>query len=147
MYCGKSLDEIKEDLAPLSKYWVILYGSCVGGWDTPRSDIDVAVITRIRDVEKNKEIYKSIIGKVKPIYDVRVFELLPLHIKIDIIDNYVVVFGDRLEISEYFYHYRKLWKDVEKRYRENQFKSYKEKLEAIKRRKRLTGETRKQQEF
>ncbi|MEM2985143.1 MAG: hypothetical protein QXL24_07970, partial [Candidatus Jordarchaeaceae archaeon] len=51
--------------------------------------------------------------------------------------NYVVVFGDPLEISEYFYYYRRLWKDVEQRYKDNQFTSYKEVLQGIKRRKML----------
>jgi len=137
MYCNKSLNEIKKDLESLSDFWVVLYGSCVKGTNTPRSDIDVAIITRIRDREKNIEIYRELIGKVKSIYDLRVFELLPLDLKIDIIRNYIVVYGDPLEISEYFYRFRKMWKDVEKRYLENQFKSYKEKLEAIKRRKKL----------
>lgn len=29
-------------------------------------------------------------------------------------DKYIVLFGDKLEISEYFYHFRKLWKDSKK---------------------------------
>jgi hypothetical protein len=54
--------------------------------------------------------------------------------------KYVMVFGDPMEISEYFYYYRKLWKDVEKRYRENQYTSYEEILQGIERRKRLKAE-------
>ncbi|MGQ9723169.1 MAG: hypothetical protein ACUVXA_17840, partial [Candidatus Jordarchaeum sp.] len=49
-----------------------------------------------------------------------------------------------LEISEYFYYYRRLWKDVEHRYRENQFTSYKEVLQGIERRKRLKAKLEKQ---
>jgi hypothetical protein len=55
--------------------------------------------------------------------------------------KYTVVFGDPLEISEYFYYYRKLWKDVEKRYLENQFTSYKEILQGIERRSLKTRQT------
>jgi predicted nucleotidyltransferase len=80
---------------------------------------------------------RSLLGKTPPIYDVRVFELFPLHIKAEVMSKYIVVFGDPLEISEYFYYYRKLWKDVEKRYRENQYTSYKEILQGIERRKKL----------
>ena len=137
MYCGKSLDEIRSDLSPLKQYWVVLYGSCVRGDSTPRSDIDVAVITQIKDRKENLKIFFEILGKVKPIYDIRVFELLPIHIKMEVIENYIVVFGDTLEISEYFYFYRKIWNDVKHRYRENQFKSIQEKLEGIRRLKRL----------
>ena len=137
MYCGKSINELRQELSPLREYWVVLYGSCVGGLNTLRSDIDVAIITRKRDFRENVKIFKSILGKVKTCYDVRVFELLPLNIKINIIEKHVVVFGDPLEISEYFYHYRKLWSDVERRYRENRFKTFREKLDAIDRRKKL----------
>ncbi|HDH44732.1 MAG TPA: nucleotidyltransferase domain-containing protein, partial [Thermococcus sp.] len=51
-----------------------------------------------------------------------------LYIKIEIIRDYKVICGDELEISEYFYHFRKLWKDMEKRIKENQFSGVKEKV-------------------
>ncbi|MGQ4892634.1 MAG: nucleotidyltransferase domain-containing protein [Candidatus Njordarchaeia archaeon] len=137
MFCNKSLDEIRKELSPLRKYWVVLYGSCVYGESTPRSDIDVAIITRIKSIRENLEIFKDVLGSVKPCYDVRIFELLPLNIKISVIEKYVVVFGDPLEISEYFYTYRKIWKDAKRRYMLNKFKSFKEKLEGIERRKKL----------
>ena len=38
---------------------------------------------------------------------IRIFELLPLQIKISVIENCRVVFGDKLDISEYFYNFRK----------------------------------------
>ncbi|MFX1519351.1 MAG: hypothetical protein ACFFCD_05475 [Promethearchaeota archaeon] len=75
--------------------------------------------------------WDQFIGKTPPIYDIRVFELLPLHIKPAIIEKCVVLFGDPLEISEYFYFYRKLWKDMKCRYEHNQYENYKEKLAAL----------------
>ena len=60
MFCGKSLEEIRSDLAALKGFWVVIYGSCVKGRDTPRSDIDIAVITGVREREKNIKIYKKL---------------------------------------------------------------------------------------
>ena len=137
MSCKKSLSEIRRDLEPLRDYWVVVYGSYARNQCTPRSDIDVAVITKIRDPNVNIKILWTLFSKIKPGYDVRIFELLPLPIKISVINNYIVIFGDPLDISEYFYFYRKLWKDVKPRYLANQFNSYKEILEGIRRRQKL----------
>ncbi|MFQ6072923.1 MAG: nucleotidyltransferase domain-containing protein [Methanosarcinales archaeon] len=133
----KPIKKIKEDLKPLDKYEVVIFGSYVKGECTKRSDIDLAVVTREFDKKKNLEIWKNFIGKVHPIYDLRIFELLPLKIKASVMNNYLVVFGERLEISEYFYKYRKLWGDCKRRIEENQFKNYKEKIWFIKRRNEL----------
>ncbi|RLI85778.1 MAG: DNA polymerase subunit beta [Archaeoglobales archaeon] len=111
----KSLEDIREDLRSLSKYEVVMFGSYVSGEFREGSDIDVAVITRKRDFNENIRILKSILGKVKPIYDIRIFELLPLKVKASVIDNYIVIFGDELEISEYFYYWRKFCEDFKHR--------------------------------
>jgi hypothetical protein len=74
------------------------------------------------------------LGRVKPIYDVRIFELLPLKVKASVIDNYIVVFVDELEISEYFYYWRKFCEDF--KYGFHYCENYKEKLEAVRRGKR-----------
>ncbi|MBS7251677.1 MAG: nucleotidyltransferase domain-containing protein [Candidatus Freyarchaeota archaeon] len=133
------MEEIRSDLKALSGLWVVVYGSWPRGEATPRSDIDVAVITRTEDKAANLKTMKNLLGKTPSGYDVRIFESFPLHIKAEVMSNYVVVFGDPLEISEYFYYYRRLWKDVEQRYKDNQFTSYKEVLQGIKRRKMLQG--------
>lgn len=68
-------------------------------------------------------------------YDILVFELFPLYMKIQVIENYKVLSGgDPLEISEYFYKYYKIWKDMEKKVKENQFSSIKEKIRLMKNR-------------
>ena len=61
-------------------------------------------------------------------FDVRVFELFPIDIQISIVQNYEVLFGDPLEISEYFYSFRKKWDDCKYRILSNQFSSYNERL-------------------
>lgn len=129
-----SLDEIREDLMELSRFEAVIYGSYVTGEYREGSDIDIAIITRAKEREKNFEIQKEL-WKAKPIYDVRVFELLPLKVKASVMENYIVLFGDELEISEYFYHWRKMWEDV--KHRISYHSSYIEKMEAIERRKRL----------
>ncbi len=128
-------DKIREDLKALSDYEVVVFGSYVEGGFGERSDIDVAVITRMRDQEELIKFQKELIGKFPPLYDVRVFELLPLRIKASVIENYRVLFGDPLEISEYFYFWRKMWNDVKRRveYHEN----FREKIRAIERGRRL----------
>lgn len=128
----KSLSKIKKDLRALNNYDVVMFGSYAKRESTIRSDIDVAIITKIKYRKKNKKIWYGILGKIQDGYDIKVFELLPLPIQIEIVNNYAVIFGNSSEISEYFYHYRKLWKDVEKRYMENQFASIKEKKEICK---------------
>jgi len=45
-----------------------------------------------------------------------VFEELPLYMKMEVIDNHEIVFAkDELELYEYFYYFRKLWKDQRRR--------------------------------
>ncbi|MDK2988166.1 MAG: uncharacterized protein PWQ47_1304, partial [Methanothermococcus sp.] len=63
-------------------------------------------------------------------YDLKIFEELPLYIQINIIKNFKgnVIYGDELELSEYFYKFRKLWRDMEHRIKENTFSSVREKI-------------------
>jgi len=113
-------------------YWTILFGSALNQNFIPeRSDIDIAIITQKKDKNANVSIWESILGHIPPNYDVKIFELLPLYIQIDIIKNHLVVFGNLLEISEYFYFYRKIWKDMAIRINTNQFNSIQEKLERL----------------
>jgi uncharacterized protein len=129
----KSLEDIKNDLSFISDYEVIIFGSYANKKADNRSDIDIAVITREKDRNRCMEIWKGILGKAPGIYDIKIFELLPLHIKASLTRNYEVVFGNRLDISEYFYDFRKLWNDMKYRFKENQFLSTKEKILALNR--------------
>ena len=97
------LNEIKEDLQKLNKFWVVIYGSFLSDYYIPhRFDIDIAIITQKRDKESNIAIWKNVWGEFSEMYDIKIFELLPLSIEIEVIENYQVLFGDPLEISEYF---------------------------------------------
>lgn len=123
------IDEIQTDLVSLkSNYDVILFGSLNSGDYRPESDIDVAVITRTDDRKLNIKIQSELLGMYGTKYDIRVFELYPIYIQISIIENYSVIFGDLLAISEYFYQFRKKWDDCKYRMLSNQFESYHERL-------------------
>lgn len=131
----KSLEfeDLRENLGLLREdYSAILYGSQVEGGNRPNSDIDIAVISREKNEEINIKLQEKLLGKFPLTYDVRVFELFPIYIQISIINNYKVVFGDLLEISEYFYSIRKKWDDVKHRILSNQFSSHHERLTLIK---------------
>ena len=129
----KLLSKLREELAFLQKYECVVYGSYVSGQRTSRSDVDIAVITREKSARENQQIWRSLLGKAHSKYDIKVFELLPLQIQIAIADNNVVLFGDRGEISEYFYQFYKIWRDVKPRFIENQFSSFKEKIAFLRR--------------
>ncbi len=110
------IEELRESLRLLKeKSDVILYGSHVEGGIRPNSDIDIAVISYEKSVVNNIKLQKRLLGKFPLKFDVRVFELFPIYIQISIIDNYKVVFGYVLEISEYFYSVRKKWDDCKHR--------------------------------
>jgi predicted nucleotidyltransferase len=100
---------------------VLLFGSAAKGELTKRSDIDIALV---RPSTRNVlfRVFERLGGK----YDIKIFDDLPLHIKMDIIKNHQLIFGDEVELSYYFYKFRRDWKDMEHRVLSNQFKSVKE---------------------
>jgi predicted nucleotidyltransferase len=118
------IEKLKEDFEEFKDrvFGILLYGSYAKDEYTKRSDIDICL------VGVDKDTYMEILGKLGNKYDIKIFEELPLYIQIDIIKNHKVIFGDELELSEYFYKFRKIWRDMEKRIRENQFKSVREKV-------------------
>jgi hypothetical protein len=125
--------KLRKDLEFLKKYEVVVYGSHVTGDARPGSDIDIAVISRTESAASNKRLLTGFIGKAPPIYDMRIFELLPLKVKASIMDDYRVLFGDGPEISYYFYQYRKIWDDCKHRILEGYHTTYREKMRSIKR--------------
>lgn len=132
------MTNIIKDLDFCSSYWTILYGSFVGSkFVSTRSDVDVSVITRIKDKDSNSKLWLLLLEKTTPRYDIKVFELLPLFLKIEIIHSYYVIFGDPLEISEYFYHYRSIWKEMVGRHKSNQFVNIQEKISMLENQKRI----------
>ncbi len=127
------IEEIKERFKSIANnYDVILYGSLVNSNERPNSDIDITVISYLKNKEELKKLQFNLFGLASRKYDIRVFELLPIYIQISIIQNYKVIFGNLLEISEYFYIYRKKWDDCKYRILSNQFKNYQERITLMK---------------
>lgn len=100
---------------------ILLYGSCALNTADERSDIDICIIK-----PRTHGILNRIFQKVGDKYDVKIFEELPLYVKIDIIENYKVVYGDEPSISYYFYNFRKNWEDMEYRIVNNRFRTVSE---------------------
>jgi len=128
----KKLKKIRGELHFLEgKHSVVVYGSYVEGGMRPDSDIDIAVLSHETEKDHNIELQKELLGKFPLKYDFRIFELFPIFIQISIIKDYEVIFGNPLEISEYFYSFRKKWDDCKHRILYNQFSSYRERLSLI----------------
>ncbi len=130
-----SIQQIKGKLNFLKNKWVIVFGSWLSDYYMPeRSDIDVAVLSKNKNREYNLQFWADIIGNTPSNYDLRVFEILPLTLQMNIFTNYQVIYGDALEISEYLYYYRKTWSYARFRIEENKIKTISEKKKGIKKR-------------
>lgn len=95
---------------------VLLFGSYLTGDNSNRSDIDICVVS---DNEKIIDTYNYIMVNLKKNidkYDIRFFQELPLYIKGEIIDNgRVIICSDEPALYEYFFYYRKLWREQQLR--------------------------------
>ena len=130
-----SIQQIKGELNFLKNKWVIVFGSWLSDYYMPdRSDIDVAILSKNLNREYNLQFWADIIGNAPSNYDLRIFEILPLTLQMNIITNYQVIYGDALEISEYLYYYRKIWSYARFRIEENKIKTISEKKRGIKKR-------------
>ncbi|MHA1616204.1 MAG: nucleotidyltransferase domain-containing protein [Candidatus Njordarchaeales archaeon] len=115
---NEKIREIKKQVRKIfdlqEVHSILIFGSFAKGEISERSDIDICVVA---PGVKNKEKFTNkIAGMLPKNYDVCLFELLPLYMKIEVIKNHIVLYTkDILELYEYFYHYRKLWKDQEHR--------------------------------
>ncbi len=121
------IEKIKEDFKPFKEEveGILLFGSSVKNERTQRSDIDICLVK-----PKSDDILLNVFEKVGGKYDVKIFEKLSLTLQIDIIKNHKVLFGDEVELSYYFYKYRKLWKDNKPRIEKNSFEDVEEMIKA-----------------
>lgn len=121
---NKLIEEFKKDFKEFENLCegILLFGSYAKKEPHIRSDIDICLIKPSKELLIT--LYKRFNGK----YDIKIFEQLPLYIKMDIIKHHITIYGDELELSEYFYFYRKLWKDMQPRIQQNQFKNLEERM-------------------
>ena len=113
------LEKVKCDFAFLKErkdvLGVLVFGSLASGEFHDRSDIDICIVApETKDLDDLIDfVFKNIYNRR---YDIKFFELLPLRIKIEVIKNHKVIYSRNLaDLYEYFYFYRKLWKDQERR--------------------------------
>lgn len=105
----KDLEEIKNDI-----FAILIYGSHVTKNAHQRSDIDVCVVLKSNDKVKINNLFKQIlrVSAKNQRYDIRIFEQMPLFMKIEVIENGEIIYAkDMQELDEYFYFFRKLWHD------------------------------------
>ena len=105
----KDLEEIREEV-----FAILIYGSYATGDAHIRSDIDVCVVLKNNDKEEIKDIYRKIlrVSAKNEKYDIRIFEQMPLFMKIQAIKNGNVIHAkNKSELEEYFYFFIKLWHD------------------------------------
>ena len=113
---------VKNDLLFLQDpFWrnqvrgVLLYGSRARGEAGPRSDIDLCIVAP--EAADKAALWREFISHLRDNrYDVRIFELLPLRIKMAVIEVGLVVYSrDDLELYEYFHPFRREWEDQKHR--------------------------------
>ncbi len=95
---------------------ILLYGSFLLDNKTNRSDIDICIVAPNEDIHQLISFILQNVNVTSKKYDVRVFQELPLYIKIHVIENGKVIYSvNELDLYEHFYIYRKLWNDQKHR--------------------------------
>ncbi len=94
---------------------IMLFGSWAKGEANERSDIDLCIIAP--EEEDKSRLWREAISEPRDSrYDVRIFELLPLHMKMAVIEEGLVIYSRNvLELYEYFYPFRREWGDQKHR--------------------------------
>ncbi len=110
------LEEVRRELAFLSGWEVITFGSAVTGKAGPQSDIDIAIIARTQDTDAHWQLRIDALSRAPGRYDIQVLEGLPIVVISEILEDYVVVFGDPPAIGEYLYAYRREWERYQRRF-------------------------------
>ncbi len=94
---------------------LLLFGSVAKGESSDRSDIDLCVVAPV--VRDHPVFFRWLLAHLRDTrYDLRIFELLPLYLQIELIEHGEVLFArDLYELYEYFYPFRRLWDDQKRR--------------------------------
>lgn len=105
--------QVLFDFAPFSStvLGIYLYGSQVEGRADERSDIDICIVAGAgKDpTTLQYQVWRQVKEKR---YDIRIFELLPLHLQIQIISRGILLQSpDPGGLGEYLYPYWKRWDD------------------------------------
>lgn len=109
--------KVRRDLQFLEEevLGVLLYGSWATGEAHPRSDIDICIVAP--RAEDKIKLWRMALAEIhEQIYDLRIFELMPLYLEMEVIERGIVIFAsDIYELYEYFYPFRRIWEDQRRR--------------------------------
>jgi len=95
---------------------ILLYGSYSKSKNTNRSDIDICIVAPSEEVQQLLSFVLQNINVNANKYDIRIFNELPLYIKIHIIEDGLLIYSpNKLDLYEFFFIYRKLWDDQKHR--------------------------------
>ena len=118
---SKKINEIKKDFGFLKERIakgevdsILLYGSYAENQQTARSDIDICIVApKLKTPSQFSELLGYIWRNINANkYDVRIFEALPLYMKIDVIKKHIVIISINIhDLYYYFYNFRKIWND------------------------------------
>lgn len=116
----KLLKQIEHDFTPIIQskdiLGILLFGSYAIDMQTNRSDVDICIVAPQENSEEILSQIFQIINVNQKKYDVRLFQELPLYIKIRVIKNGVLIYTpNKYDLYEFFYFYRKLWDDQKHR--------------------------------
>ncbi len=114
------LKQIKDDFVNVldkeKVLGILLFGSYANETQTNRSDVDICVVAPEEDSFDLYSIFLEKINVVSKHYDIKFFTELPLYLKIQVIENGILVHSpNELDLYEYFYRFRKLWADQKHR--------------------------------
>ena len=108
---------VKKDFEPLldDVLGILLYGSLAAGEYSERSDIDISIVAPI--IDDKIGFSRRILSNVRDArYDVRVFELMPLYLKAEVVEKGEIIYTKNIfKLYEYFYYFRKIWEDQKHR--------------------------------
>ena len=113
---GKELQFLAEPSWEKRVLGVLLYGSWARGDAGPDSDIDLCLVAP--EAEDRAGLWREFVSHLRSEkYDLRIFEILPLYIKMAVIEEGSVLWSrDVLELYEYFYPFRREWDDQKHRH-------------------------------
>jgi predicted nucleotidyltransferase len=108
---------IKTDLSFLEDEvaGILLYGSVAAGEAHEKSDIDICLVAP--ETKDRINLWTRALAGIRDArYDLRIFEQMPLFLKMEVIEKGVVIFSrDVCELYEYFYPFRRIWEDQKHR--------------------------------
>lgn len=82
--------------------WIMVYGSVADATDDHNSDIDIAISTDLPAIDAERmRIY--ILGRVPRIFDIQIFENLPLYVQINVFKGNVLYVADEDALYECAY--------------------------------------------